>query len=73
MLLMEKLLVRKRAIIETIVDQLKNILQIDHTRNRSVDNFLVNLIAGLIAYAHQSKKPLLNVSREELALLLVLI
>jgi hypothetical protein len=39
----EKLLLRKRSIIETINDQLKNISQIEHTRHRSVTNFLVNL------------------------------
>jgi hypothetical protein len=48
--LMDKLLTRKRSIIETINDQLKNISQIAHTRHRSVTNFLVNLLAGLIAY-----------------------
>lgn len=47
--LIDKLLVRKRAIIETINDQLKNISQIEHLRHRSTTNFLVNLVAGLIA------------------------
>ncbi len=67
--LIDKILVRKRAIIETINDQLKNISQIAHTRHRSVDNFLVNLFAGLIAYTHQPKKPSLNLSSEDSALL----
>lgn len=67
--LMDKLLTRKRSIIETINDQLKNISQIAHTRHRSVTNFLVNLLAGLIAYTHQSKKPSLKLSKSELALL----
>lgn len=58
--LTDKLLLRKRSIIETINDQLKNISQIEHTRHRSVPNFLVNLMAGLIAYCHQPKKPSLN-------------
>lgn len=57
MLLTDRLLLRKRFIIETITDQLKNISQIEHTRHRSQTNFAVNLIAGLIAYTHQSKKP----------------
>jgi hypothetical protein len=52
---------------------LKNISQIDHTRHRSVNNFLVNLVAGLIAYTHQPKKPSLNISRKDLALLPALI
>lgn len=63
--LMDKLLLRKRSIIETINDQLKNISQISHTRHRSAANFLVNLIAGLIAYSHQPKKPSLNLSKSE--------
>lgn len=58
--LSDKLLLRKRAIIETINDQLKNICQIEHSRHRSPINFLVNLVAGLIAYCHQPKKPSLG-------------
>jgi hypothetical protein len=53
----DKLLLRKRAIIESINDQLKNICQIEHTRHRSPLNFVVHLLAGLIAYCHQPKKP----------------
>ena len=58
--LMDKLLLRKRAIIESIVDQLKNISQIEHTRHRSPMNCFINIIAALIAYCHQPKKPSLN-------------
>ena len=71
--LVDKLLLRKRSIIETVNDQLKNISQIAHTRHRSVDNFLVNVIAGLIAYTHQPKKPALNLRDEDLARLPALI
>jgi len=71
--LMDKLLLRKRAIIETVNDQLKNISQIAHTRHRSVNNFLVNVVAGLIAYSHQPKKPALNLRDEDLASLPALI
>jgi hypothetical protein len=71
--LMDKLLLRKRAIIETVNDQLKNISQIAHTRHRSVDNFIVNIIAGLIAYSHQPSKPALNLKNEDLAFLPALI
>jgi hypothetical protein len=58
--LMDKLLLRKRAIAETIIDQLKNISQIEHSRHRSPVNFLVNLLSGLIAYSLQPKKPSLH-------------
>ena len=59
----DKLLLRKRALIETIIDQLKNIAQIEHTRHRSPVNFMVNLIGGLIAYCHQPKKPTLKIEQ----------
>jgi Transposase DDE domain len=57
----DKLLLRKRSIIETINDQLKNISQIEHSRHRSFTNFLVNLLAGLLAYCFQEKKPSLHI------------
>ena len=58
--LIDKILLRKRALIESINDQLKNICQIEHSRHRSMFNFLVNLLAGLIAYTYQEKKPSLD-------------
>ena len=58
--LVDKIMLRKRSLIETINDQLKNISQIEHTRHRSPVNFAVNLLAGLIAYTHQPKKPSLH-------------
>ncbi len=60
MSLFDKLLLRKRAIIESVIDQLKNIYQIEHTRHRSPINAFINMLAGLIAYCHQPKKPSLN-------------
>nr|WP_256212212.1 IS982 family transposase [Nitrosomonas communis] len=59
--LFDKLLLRKRSIIETVNDPLKNISQIEHSRHRSPINFFVNLIAGLVAYTFREKKPLLNI------------
>jgi hypothetical protein len=63
MLYSDRLLLRRRAIIETIYDQLKNISQIEHSRHRSPINFVVNLLAGLIAYCWQPKKPSLGIIR----------
>lgn len=63
MVMTDKLLLRKRSIIETINDQLKNISQIEHSRHRSPINFLVNLVSGLIAYTLQPIKPSLNRSQ----------
>lgn len=54
---LDRLMLRKRAIIETIIDQLKNISQIEHSRHRSPVNCFINILGGLIAYCHQPKKP----------------
>lgn len=60
------LLLRKRAIMETINDQLKNISQMEHSRHRSPLNFGVNLLAGLIAYCSQPKKSPLRLHHQAL-------
>jgi Transposase DDE domain len=65
----DKILLRKRALSETVNDQLKNICQIEHTRHRSVINFIVNLIGALIAYTYQEKKPSLKLHSDDLAAL----
>ena len=64
--LKDKILIRKRSIIATVNDQLKNISQIEHPKHRGIDNFLVNLLAGIIAYSRQSKKPSLNLNDQDL-------
>lgn len=61
----EKLILRKRSLIETVNDQLKNISQLVHSRHRSVPNFMVNLLAALIAYTWQPKKPSLQLNKNE--------
>ena len=53
----DKILLRKRSVIETINDELKNICQVEHSRHRSFGNFLTNLISGLLAYSFLPKKP----------------
>ena len=59
--LYDKILLRKRAVIETVNDELKNVCQIEHTRHRSIDNFATNLFAGLVAYNLLPKKPSMNI------------
>lgn len=54
-------MLRKRAVIESVNDELKNICQIEHTRHRSFANFLTNLIVGLLAYSFLPKKPSIRV------------
>jgi hypothetical protein len=65
--LMDKLMLKKRALIESINDQLKNLCQIEHTRHRSSINFLGNLFSGLIAYTFSPQKP--SIVSHDLALL----
>lgn len=67
--LWDKLMLRKRSIIETINDQLKNTQQIEHSRHRSPTNFMANLLGGLIAYQLQPKKPSLHFTKTEQRLL----
>jgi hypothetical protein len=63
--LIDKILLRKRSLIETVNDQLKNIAQVEHSRHRSVANFMVNLVAGLVSYCHQPKKPSLRLEQRD--------
>lgn len=59
----EKFFLAQRAIVETIIDQLKALCQIEHTRHRKPDNFLVNLIAGLAAYMLRPRKPTIKMPK----------
>ncbi len=61
----DKILLRKRALIESVNDELKNICSIEHSRHRAPKGFFINLVAGLIAYQFLPKKPSLNISTEK--------
>lgn len=67
MLLWDKLMLRKRAIIESVHNLLKNQCQIEHHRHRSPWNFLSNLLAALAAYCLNPDKPKLIFPEEEMA------
>ncbi|MDQ7084465.1 MAG: IS982 family transposase [Sulfurovum sp.] len=69
MLIMDKLLLRKRSVIETVNDQLKNLCDIEHSRSRSPVNFMVNMIAGLIRYTYSEKLPSINFSQKDIEIL----
>ncbi len=58
----DAILLRKRALVESVNDGLKNICKIEHTRHRSVTGFLVNVVAALAAYCFFPKKPSLNIT-----------
>jgi len=56
----EKALLKRRSLIETVFDELKNLCQIEHTRHRSLGNFLANLMADIVAYCLSENKPSLS-------------
>ena len=60
----DRLMLRKRALIESVNDELKNICQIQHTRHRSPINWLMNLLSGLAGYIFLPKKPALKLDIE---------
>ena len=59
----DRVILRKRAVIESINDVLKNICYIEHSRHRSFDNFIANLVAGLAAYSFLDSKPSIKIQR----------
>jgi hypothetical protein len=69
--LLDKLLLRKRSVIETVNDQLKNMCDVEHSRSRNPINFMVNMVAGLIRYSYFEKKPSINFAQNERDLLLL--
>lgn len=61
-ILHEKILLRKRSLIETVFDYLKNKLQLEHTRHRSPLNFLIHILATLIIYQLKPSKPSISMA-----------
>lgn len=59
----DRVLLRKRAIIESVNDELKNIAQVEHSRHRSVCNFAANLLEAIAAYCYFPQKPSIQVVR----------
>lgn len=64
MTMSDKILLRKRSVIETVNDELKNICQVEHSRHRSFTNFISNMVAALIAYSFFPKKPSIRYQTE---------
>ena len=56
----DQALVKRRSLIETVFDELKNLCQVEHTRHRSHANFIVNLMSGIVAYCLMPNKPRLS-------------
>lgn len=58
----DKILLRKRALIETINDELNYIAQIEHSRHRFFNNFIANSLSTIAAYCFFEKKPAIEVN-----------
>ena len=67
----DNVLLRKRSLIETINDQLKNIAQLEHSRHRSITGFMLKLVAALVAYSFLPKKPSLKLSLNAQSIMVV--
>jgi len=67
--LWDKLLLRKRSMIGSLNNQLKNVFQIEHTRHRSPVNGFINILAALVAFVHYDHKPQININSAEIMLL----
>ena len=63
----DKLLLRKKTIIETVNDELKNIAQVEHSRHGCFDNFMVNLLGAIAAYCYFPKKPTIRVQTVDIS------
>lgn len=60
----DKIMLRKRSVIETINDELKNVAMLVHSRHRNFDNFLMNVMSVIAAYCFFEKKPAINLDLE---------
>jgi len=67
--LVDKLLLRKRSLIESTNNQLKNVFHLEHTRHRNPFHGFANMTAAIIAYALHPNKPSLQLSQAEHELL----
>lgn len=61
----EEFFLYQRSIVETVIDQLKSICHIEHSKHRSPVNFLINLVGGLAAYALKHRKPEVKINKME--------
>lgn len=64
MLQHDKIMTRKRSLIDTVNDQLKSVCQTEHTRHRCFSNFITNLLSALAAFSFFDKKPSINTAEE---------
>jgi hypothetical protein len=64
MLLGDKIMLRKRFVIETVFDILKGEMGLEHTRHRSPVNAMVHVLSCLVAYAYRPGKPAISLKAQ---------
>ncbi|UCM94028.1 MAG: transposase [Candidatus Megaira endosymbiont of Mesostigma viride] len=57
MSLIDKILLLKRALIESVFGKIKLLGKFEHSRHRSVTNAFVHMVAALISYQLSGNKP----------------
>lgn len=58
----DKMQLRKRSLIETVNDELKNIAQIEHSRRHLFCNFIANFLLAIATYCFFEKRPVIDVN-----------
>jgi hypothetical protein len=66
MLLGDKIMLRKRFVIETVLDILKCEMGLEHSRHRSPVNAMVHVLSCLVAYAYRPGKPSISLNSKKL-------
>jgi Transposase DDE domain len=66
MLLGDKILLRKRFVIETVFDILKCDMGLEHSRHRSPVNAMVHVLSCLVAYAYRPGKPSISLKAKQI-------
>ena len=63
----DKLMLRKRFLIETVLDTLKSQMGLEHSRHRSPVNAMVHVLSCLAAYAFKPRKPAIRLTEKIIA------
>ena len=65
----DKILLKKRSLIESVFNVMKNVLHLEHSRHRSVINAMIYILTTLIAYCIKPTKPKIKFTKQEVQLL----
>lgn len=61
-----KKMAKKRPIIETVIGLQKNVLDLEHTRHRSISNAFTHMLAAMCAYSFYQRKPKVSIPTQRL-------